>query len=91
MTPIQIVLLYFSATGVALLLIAGGWKAIRNWIKSHAATKAQEAAAEALALEERAEARAQELLKKLQEDAAKSGQTSTTVTGDVSPQAGSAS
>lgn len=91
MTPIQIVLLYFSVTGVALLLIAGGWTAIRNWIKAHAATKAQEAAAEAQALEEKAEARAQELLKKLQEEAAESGQTSTTVTGDVSPQAGSAS
>ncbi|PWV99566.1 DUF1378 family protein [Mangrovibacter plantisponsor] len=91
MTPIQIVLLYFSFIGVVLLLIAGGWKAIRNWIKAHAATKAQKAAAEAQALEEKAEARAQELLKKLQEEAAESGQTSTTVTGDVSPQAGSTS
>ncbi len=44
MTPIQIVLLYFSFIGVVLLLIAGCWKAIRNWIKAHAATKAQKAA-----------------------------------------------
>lgn len=66
MTLFETLLLYFSSTVSALLLIAGGWVKIRDWFKAHAEAKAQEAAAAAKAEADKVEALVQERLKKLQ-------------------------
>ncbi|MFP1728010.1 DUF1378 family protein [Lonsdalea quercina] len=77
MTFIETIMLYFSTFVSILYLIAGGWVAVRNWLKSKAAAKEQaQADAFELAVQER--------LKKLQEEAdASPEQTATSTAGSV--------
>ena len=42
MTFYESVMLYFSTTASALLLIAGGWVKIRDWFRQKAEAKAEE-------------------------------------------------
>ncbi|WP_227136720.1 DUF1378 family protein [Kosakonia radicincitans] len=66
MTLTESLMLYFSTSVSALLLIAGGWVKIRDWFKAHAEAKAEAAAAAAQAKSDEIEALVLERLKKLQ-------------------------
>lgn len=85
MTFFDSLLLYFSACASAFLLITGGWVKIRDWFKSHAAAKAEEAAAIAKAKADEIENAVQERLKKLQDKTLSAPEaTETSTSGPVS-------
>lgn len=82
MSFFQSLMLYFCTIAIILQLIAGGWVRIRDYFRNKAKAKSEAAELVAKAQADAIEAAVQERLKKLQEDAAKAPEaTSTSTTG----------
>ena len=78
------ILTYLNSVVLALILVAGGWVKIRDYFKSRAQAKIDEAAAAAKAKADEIEAAVQDRLKKIQaENIAAPDSTSTSTGGTV--------